>query len=84
MKLLRYAFLFLCLMMLLEGCCRNIKSAINSYAVSAEKQATVMKINLDNCLKSNDPSKYSTCKALYDNIETYRQAARNLQTTQGQ
>ncbi len=73
----------LCLSLLLAGCCSDIKSAINSYAAAAEEQATVMQLNLDNCLKASDPSKDASCDALRNNIKTYRKAAQELKTNTG-
>jgi hypothetical protein len=74
----------LLLTFLLGGCCNNIKSAINSYAITAQKETDVMEMNLNNCLKAPDQaSKDASCNALRNNIKTFRDSFQDLKTNTG-
>jgi len=65
----------------LSGCAGNIASAVKAYAVTAEEQASVMKITFDRCLnESNKAKKDAMCNSVKSSIEAYRQSAAELKT----
>ena len=65
----------------LTGCATNLTSAIKAYATTAEEQAIVMKLNLDNCLNQSDQAlKDASCNAVKSSINAYQQSAAQLKT----
>jgi len=81
MKIFKSLLIVTCLQPFLMGCASNITSAVKAYAITAEEQATLMKLNFNNCLNISDqPIKDAACGAVSSSIEAYRQSAAELKT----
>jgi CDP-diacylglycerol pyrophosphatase len=64
-----------------SGCAGGITSAIKAYAVTAEEQASVMKVTFERCLAEQDQTaKDAMCNSVKSSIEAYRQSASELKS----
>jgi len=67
--------------LLLSGCAGSLASAIRAYGVTAEEQASTMKITFERCLtESSQIERDAMCNSVKSSIEAYRRSAAELKT----